>query len=146
MSINRYINLRVIWKKSKFANLTMKFHFSPIQLKKIYIGNLIIPKQSRIWGSENFNGLLMKWKLLCVHATSLQWCLTLCYPMDCGLPGSSVQGVLQAIIMEWVFITYSRYLPDPGIKPASLAYLAMGNGFFTTNTTWEVPINYCSYF
>ena len=31
-------------------------------------------------------------------------CLTLCEPMDCSLPGSSVHGILQARILEWVAI------------------------------------------
>ena len=31
-----------------------------------------------------------------------QLCLTLCDPMDCSLPGSSVHGILQARILEWV--------------------------------------------
>ena len=40
--------------------------------------------------------------LLCVHAKLLQSCLTLCDPMNCSLPGSSVYGILQARILEWV--------------------------------------------
>ena len=34
-------------------------------------------------------------------------CLTLCNPMDCNLPGSSVHGILQARIQEWVVISFS---------------------------------------
>ena len=37
-----------------------------------------------------------------VHAQSLQSCLTLCDPMDCSPPGSSVEGIRQAGILEWV--------------------------------------------
>ena len=48
-----------------------------------------------------------------------QSCLTLCDPMDYSLPGSSVHGILQARILEWVAIPFSRDLPDPGIKPRS---------------------------
>ena len=33
---------------------------------------------------------------------------TLCNPMDCGPPGSSVHGILQATILEWVAISFSR--------------------------------------
>ena len=43
-----------------------------------------------------------------VCAKLLQSCLTLCDPMDCSLPGSSVHEVLQARILEWVAISYSR--------------------------------------
>jgi len=40
-----------------------------------------------------------------VHARS---CLTLCNPMDCSPPDSSVHGIFQARILEWVTISYSR--------------------------------------
>ena len=36
------------------------------------------------------------------------WCLTPCDPMDCSPPGSSVHGILQARILEWVAIPFSR--------------------------------------
>ena len=37
-----------------------------------------------------------------------QSCLTLCDTVDCSLPGSSVHGILQARILEWVAISFSR--------------------------------------
>ena len=42
-----------------------------------------------------------------MHAKSLQPCLTLC-PMDYSLPGSSVHGVFQARVQEWVVMPSSR--------------------------------------
>ena len=44
--------------------------------------------------------------VFCVLVT--ESCLTLCDPMDCNPPGSSVQGILQARILEWVAIPFSR--------------------------------------
>ena len=44
-------------------------------------------------------------------AKSLESCLTVCDPMDCSLPGSSVHGVLQARILKWV------PCPPPGDLP-----------------------------
>ena len=44
----------------------------------------------------------------CVRAKSLQSCLTLCDPMDSSLSGSSVHGILQARILEWVVMPSSR--------------------------------------
>ena len=43
----------------------------------------------------------------CMHAKLLQSCPTLCDPMNCSLPGSSVHGILQARILEWVAMPYS---------------------------------------
>ena len=37
-----------------------------------------------------------------------QLCLTLCDPMDCSLPGSSVHGIFQARVLEWVAIAFSE--------------------------------------
>ena len=49
----------------------------------------------------------------------------LCNPMDYSLPGSSVHGVLQARILEWVLpFSPPGDLPDPGIEPGSPALQA----------------------
>ena len=39
--------------------------------------------------------------------------------LDCRLPSSFVHGIVQAQILEWVAISFSRGLPDPGIEPRS---------------------------
>ena len=44
----------------------------------------------------------------CMHAKLLELCLTPCDAMDCNPPGSSVPGILQARILEWVTIASSR--------------------------------------
>ena len=41
--------------------------------------------------------------------------------MDCSLPGSSVLGILQARILEWAVMPFSRDVPDPGIEPGFAA-------------------------
>ena len=53
-----------------------------------------------------------------------QSCPTLCYPMDCSLPGFSVHGIFQARVLEWVAFPSPGDLPDPGIKPRSPALQA----------------------
>ena len=57
-----------------------------------------------------------------------QSCLTL--HTDLLTIVSSVQGISQARILEWVAI--SEVLPDPGMEPVSLVSLALAGGFFTT--------------
>ena len=88
-------------------------------------------------------------RTLYVLAKSLQSCLTFCSPMDCSLPGSSVHGILQARMLEWVTMPSSRDLPDPGVESLMSPTLnpwieflmspALAGGFFTTSTTWESP-------
>ena len=46
-------------------------------------------------------------------ACALQSCLTLCDPIDCSLSGSSVHGILQARILEWIAIPSSRGSSEP---------------------------------
>ena len=46
-------------------------------------------------------------------AKSLQSCLTLCYPMDYSISGSSVHGIFQAKVLEWVAISFSRRSSQP---------------------------------
>ena len=46
-----------------------------------------------------------------------QSCPTLCDPVDCSLPGFSVHGILQARILEWVAISFSRGSSRPGMEP-----------------------------
>jgi len=51
--------------------------------------------------------------------------------MDSSPLGSSVHGILQARILEWVAISSSRDLPDPGIEPTSPEF---ADRFFTTES------------
>ena len=51
-------------------------------------------------------------------------CPTLCDPMDYSLSGSSVHGIFQARVLDWVAISFSMDLPDPGIEPRSPALRA----------------------
>ena len=73
-----------------------------------------------------------------MHAKVLQSCLILGHRMDCSPPGSSVHGILQVRILEWVAMPFSRGSGSiTRIKPASLMSPALADGFFTTRVTWE---------
>ena len=78
---------------------------------------------------------------VCVCVCSVtQSCPTLCDPVDCSPPASSVHGILQARILEWGgAISSSGDFPNPGIKPTSLLSLTLASGFFTTSASWEDP-------
>ena len=77
-----------------------------------------------IYSSVNMSAPISKfiptpWCPFCCLVLSpvrLFWDLT-----DCSPPGSSVHGIFQARILEWVAISFSRGLPKPGIKPMSFA-------------------------
>ena len=67
--------------------------------------------------------------LFCLNAKPLQSCPTLCDPMDCSPPYSSVHGILQARILEWVAMPSSRGIfPTQGSNPSLLCLLHWQTG------------------
>ena len=82
---------------------------------------------------------LQLWMYVSLHAQSY---LTLCDPMDCSLPGSSVHGIFQARILESVVISSSggSFWPRDQPKPESLTFPALAGRFFTLSTAWEALV------
>ena len=80
-------------------------------------------------------GILYHWGIREAQATQL--CPILCDPMDCNLLGFSVHGILQARILEWVAIPFSRGSSWP--RDWSLVSHVAGR-FFTIWTTREAPL------
>ena len=76
---------------------------------------------------------------MCVCVLDTQLHLTLCKPMDWSPPGSSVHGILQTRMLEWVASPFSRGSSRPKAGTAPLMSLALAGGFFTTGATWEAP-------
>ena len=65
-----------------------------------------------LWSSMVF--MVMNFKCFLVFQVKVtQSCVTLCDPVDCSLPGSSVHRILQARILEWVAIAFSRGSSQP---------------------------------
>ena len=62
---------------------------------------------TEIFKQHKERGKRLKWEV-CLHTKLFQKCSTLCDPMDCNRPGSSVHGILQARILEWVPMPSSR--------------------------------------
>ena len=68
---------------------------------------------------------------------SFAQCVQLFYdPMDCSPPGSSVLGIFQASILEWVAISFSRGSSQPRDGTSS-GSPALAGRFFTTIASWE---------
>ena len=73
-----------------------------------------------------YSFLLCNMNQLYVCAEFLQLCQTLCGPVNCRLPGSSVHGILQARILEWVALCPAPGdLPNPGIEPCISSLLGL---------------------
>ena len=68
---------------------------------------------------------------MCAHSVT-QLHLTLCDPIDCSPPGSSVHGIFQARILEWVAFPPPEDLPNPEMEPESPVSPALAVRFSTT--------------
>ena len=66
--------------------------------------------------------------------------LTLCDPMDCSLPGSSLHGILQARILGWVAVPLSRGCSQPRDR-TWMSYIA--GRFFIISVTREALLFAC---
>ena len=90
------------------------------------------------------NMLLFK-ASICVYV-SVQSCPTLCDPMDCSLPGSSVHGISQVRILEWVTISSSRGSSQPRDQ-THISYIScIGRWLLYHCTTLEAQSFYCMLF
>ena len=77
----------------------------------------------------------------CMLAKLLQLCLTLCDPLDCSPPCSSLHGILRQEYWNGLPCPPPGiFLTHPGIEPMSLSPPALAGQFFTTSTTWEAPL------
>ena len=61
------------------------------------------------------NAEYFSWKYIVnVKGLKVKSCPTLCDPVDCSLPGSPLHGIFQAIVLEWIAISFSRGSSRPG--------------------------------
>ena len=68
----------------------------------------------------------------------VQSCLTPCDPMDCSPPGSSVHGISQARVLEWVAISSSRGSSQLRDETRVLCVFYIGRQILYHCATWEV--------
>ena len=88
-----------------------------------------------------------------MHAKLLHLCLTLCNPLDCSLPSSSVHGILQARILEWVVTSSSGGSSQPSMAREIPYCWAIGGTLFDyvifycllplKKSTWKHRFYYC---
>ena len=92
----------------------------------VAVGSVAVAPRLSSWGSVAVAPV-------CTRAKLLQSCQTLSDPMNCNSPGSSVHGMLQARILEWVALPSSRGVlpPHQGSNPHLLNLLHWQGGLFT---------------
>ena len=91
------------WTAACQASLSITSFWSLLKLMSI---ELVMPSNHLILCCPLLllPSILWKWS----ESEVAQSCLTLCNLMDCSLPGSSVHGIFQAIVLEWIAISFSR--------------------------------------
>ena len=111
---------------NKTIILNVKFYFFLSLVLKIDILGWRKPKTWRIW---------------CHIPTDVyaQLCLILCDPVDCSPPGSSVYGIFQARILEWVTISYSRGSSWPRDQTHVFCASCIGKQILYHCSTRETP-------
>ena len=103
------------------------FSYDPVDVGSLISGSSTFSKSSLIiWkfsihvllkpSLKDFEHSLLACKERKKGSEVARSCPTLCNPMDCSLPGSSIHGVFQARILEWVAFPSAGDLPDPGIE------------------------------
>jgi len=80
---------------------------------------------------------------MCSHVPSCFCPVWLCNPMDSSLPGSSVHGILQERILEWVAKPSSRWFSRPGLNQHLLHVLHCGQILYRWATREVLLLQYC---
>ena len=120
-------------------------------LKGPYFLSTCLSYSSR-WTNETQSNMykalaMTHYRLVFCMFMHVQSCPTLCNPMACSLPGSSVHGISQAKILEWVAISYSRGSSQHSIEHESLV-LQVDSLLLSHQGSPEdsISINICPYF
>ena len=106
----------------------------------VYIINIKFSKimHCEIWSEEDFFGEFYADNFLWLSKQHIYSCPTLCNPMDYSLPGSSVHGILQARILEWVAISSFRGSSWPGDRTSISCDSCLAGGVFHHWATREI--------
>ena len=101
---------RKAWEKGTNFHALSKCHSSRLSIHQpgTCSPTWKLPKPSASGFLWQLHYAFMSDHIIIVNSEVAQLCPTLCDPMDCSLPGSSVHGIFQAIVLEWIAISFSR--------------------------------------
>ena len=112
---------------------SLKYNFQSRKKSQV-----ILPQNMNLW--KPFGCLPFWERVVCMCAKLLQVCLSLCNPMDCSPPGSSLQGIIQARILEWVAISFPRESSQLKDQAHISLQLLHCRWMLYDWATWEAPL------
>ena len=119
--------------KEESEKVGLKFN---IQIHK----SILSQRVGHSWATElNWTFFMILVRVWYMWLAAQSW-LTLCYILECSLPGSSVHEILQARILKWVVISFSRRSPQPREQTHVSCVSCIAGRFFTS----VVPFYSCS--
>ena len=117
----------------RWKNVATLSHLHPMLDSGEVVGGSVCRGAGATPSLRESMGHLDSWQLALSRACHAQSHPILCDPMDCSPPGSSsVHGILQARILEWLPFPTPGDLPTRGTEPVSLLSPTVAGGFFTT--------------
>ena len=78
-------------------------------------------------------------------AKSLQWCPTLCDPIDCSPPGSPIPGILQARTLEWVAISFITVTVKASLESLIYYFFFKNLGKTINLSAWPLAGGFCCF-
>ena len=123
-------------KKKIIQSVHSRFGHSRIVIPTILVPgtDLVEDSFSTDWVWGDLSGWFKSITFAVPFVLVAQSCLTLCHPMDCSPPGSSVHGILWVRILEWVAIPFSRGCSQPRDWTW---FSCIADRYFTIWATWE---------
>ena len=115
-SLSRVWLLATPWTAARQASLSITNPRSLLRLTALPMTKQLLFCFLVLWSVCIFWSFIQMESCVCVCVSHM-----LCDSIDCSPPGSSVHGILQARILEWIAIPFFRGLPNPGIDPRSPA-------------------------
>ena len=112
------------WSIFNFCQVEVKILFMPMDIQSLC--HHFLKTFFLLWNafaaSSKISLVYLKMKVLVT-----QLCLTLCDPMDSSPPGSSDPGILQARILEWVAISFSKYRSGTMLNTPYISFISQNN-------------------
>ena len=123
-------------------NLIRRISASPDNWYNLNLNSILclLPFGMEIPGQLRAKSKICMCVCVCMSTKLFHLCPTLCNPMDYSLPSSSVHGIFQARILEWIAMPSSRRSSQS--RDRILMSTALAAWFFTTSTSWEAQSLY----